>query len=263
MKILFYIKKGEIEMIDYSEDFKNKIVVITGAGSGIGKETAQRMIDNGAKVALWDFNQKAIESLQIELGSNALAIKVDISDELSVKEAADNVRNNLGSPSILINCAGVAGINDTIENTAPDEWRRVININLTGTFICCREIISDMVKNKYGRIVNIASVAGKEGNPNAAHYSASKSGVITFTRSLGKELAKTGVLVNCITPAVIETEMLSQVSDEHKAYMVSKIPMARMGQPSEVTALICWLSSKECSYSTAAAFDLSGGRSTY
>ena len=250
-------------MINYSEDFNNKVVIITGAGSGIGKETAQRMIDNGAKVALWDYNQNTLEEIQAKLGSNAIAVNVDVSDEQSVKKAADKVREKLGSPSILVNCAGVAGINATIENTEPDEWRRVININLTGTFLCCREIISDMVKNKYGRIVNIASVAGKEGNPNAAHYSASKSGVITFTRSLGKELAETGILVNCITPAVIETEMLSQVSDEHKAYMVSKIPMGRMGQPSEVTSLICWLSSSECSYSTAAAFDLSGGRSTY
>ena len=250
-------------MINYSEDFNNKVVIITGAGSGIGKETAQRMIDNGAKVALWDYNQNTLEEIQAKLGSNAIAVNVDVSDEQSVKKAADKVREKLGSASILVNCAGVAGINATIENTEPDEWRRVININLTGTFLCCREIISDMVKNKYGRIVNIASVAGKEGNPNAAHYSASKSGVITFTRSLGKELAETGILVNCITPAVIETEMLSQVSDEHKAYMVSKIPMGRMGQPSEVASLICWLSSRECSYSTAAAFDLSGGRSTY
>ena len=250
-------------MINYSEDFQNKVVIITGAGSGIGKETAKRMIDNGAKVALWDYNQETLDSIQNKLGNNSLSIHVDVSDELSVKNAADKVRNNLGSPSILVNCAGVAGINATIDKTDPNEWRRVININLNGTFICCREIIADMVGNKYGRIVNIASVAGKEGNPNAAHYSASKSGVITFTRSLGKELAETGVLVNCITPAVIETEMLSQVSDEHKAYMVSKIPMGRMGQPSEVAALICWLSSKECSYSTAAAFDLSGGRSTY
>jgi 2-dehydro-3-deoxy-L-rhamnonate dehydrogenase (NAD+) len=263
LKYYYTYKLWEIEMINYSEDFNNKVVIITGAGSGIGKETAQRMIDNGAKVALWDYNQNTLEEIQAKLGSNAIAVNVDVSDEQSVKKAADKVREKLGSASILVNCAGVAGINATIENTEPDEWRRVININLTGTFLCCREIISDMVKNKYGRIVNIASVAGKEGNPNAAHYSASKSGVITFTRSLGKELAETGILVNCITPAVIETEMLSQVSDEHKAYMVSKIPMGRMGQPSEVASLICWLSSKECSYSTAAAFDLSGGRSTY
>ncbi len=250
-------------MIDYKNEFNNKVVIITGAGSGIGKETAKKMIDSGAKVALWDYNQDTLNSIQNALGNNSHAINVDVSDENSVKFAADEVRNNIGEPSILVNCAGVAGENATVENTNVDEWRRVININLTGTFICCREIVKDMIKNKYGRIVNIASVAGKEGNPNAAHYSASKSGVITFTRSLGKELANSGILVNCITPAVIETEMLSQVSDEHRAYMISKIPMGRMGQPSEVSSLICWLSSSECSYSTAAAFDLSGGRSTY
>ena len=145
----------------------------------------------------------------------------------------------------------------------PNEWRRVIDINLTGTFLCCRELVTGMVSNGYGRIVNIASVAGKEGNPNAAHYSASKAGVITFTRSLAKEVSNSGVLVNCITPAVIDTEMLSQVSDEHRKYMISKIPMGRMGKTSEVSSLICWLLSEECSYSTAATFDLSGGRATY
>ena len=250
-------------MIDYKDEFNNKVVIITGAGSGIGKETASRMIKNGAKVALWDYNQDTLNAIQNNLGSSSYAINVDVSNENSVKNAANLVRKDIGSPSVLVNCAGVAGDNATVEKTEVDEWRRVININLTGTFICCKEVVSDMIKNNYGRIVNIASVAGKEGNPNAAHYSASKSGVITFTRSLGKELASTGILVNCITPAVIETEMLAQVSDEHKAYMVSKIPMGRMGQPSEASSLICWLSSKECSYSTAAAFDLSGGRSTY
>ena len=250
-------------MIDYKDEFNNKVVIITGAGSGIGKETASRMIKNGAKVALWDYNQDTLNAIQNNLGSSSYAINVDVSDENSVKNAANLVRKDIGTPSVLVNCAGVAGDNATVEKTEVDEWRRVININLTGTFICCKEVVSDMIKNNYGRIVNIASVAGKEGNPNAAHYSASKSGVITFTRSLGKELASTGILVNCITPAVIETEMLAQVSDEQKAYMVSKIPMGRMGQPSEVSSLICWLSSKECSYSTAAAFDLSGGRSTY
>ena len=250
-------------MIDYKDEFNNKVVIITGAGSGIGKETASRMIKNGAKVALWDYNQDTLNAIQNNLGSSSYAINVDVSDENSVKNAANLVRKDIGTPSVLVNCAGVAGDNATVEKTEVDEWRRVININLTGTFICCKEVVSDMIKNNYGRIVNIASVAGKEGNPNAAHYSASKSGVITFTRSLGKELASTGILVNCITPAVIETEMLAQVSDEHKAYMVSKIPMGRMGQPSEASSLICWLSSKECSYSTAAAFDLSGGRSTY
>ncbi|PPR29017.1 MAG: 3-oxoacyl-[acyl-carrier-protein] reductase FabG [Alphaproteobacteria bacterium MarineAlpha9_Bin2] len=250
-------------MIDYTDDFTGKVAVVTGAASGIGKETATRISKNGAKVALWDYDEKNIELVSEKIGNNSIPLKVDVSDENSIKNAAEIVRNKLGTPSLLVNCAGVAGANATVANTDPNEWRRVININLTGTFLCCRELVSGMVNNNYGRIVNIASVAGKEGNPNAAHYSASKAGVITFTRSLAKEISSSGVLVNSITPAVIDTKMLAQVSNAHKEYMVSKIPMGRMGKTSEVAALICWLLSKECSYSTAATFDLSGGRATY
>ena len=250
-------------MIDYTDDFTGKVAVVTGAASGIGKETATRISKNGAKVALWDYDEKNIELVSEKIGNNSIPLKVDVSDENSIKNAAEIVRNKLGSPSLLVNCAGVAGDNATVANTDPNEWRRVININLTGTFLCCRELVSGMVNNNYGRIVNIASVAGKEGNPNAAHYSASKAGVITFTRPLAKEISSSGVLVNCITPAVIDTEMLAQVSDAHKEYMISKIPMGRMGKTSEVASLICWLLSEECSYSTAATFDLSGGRATY
>ena len=250
-------------MINYTDDYTGKIAVVTGAARGIGKETATRISKNGAKVALWDYDEKNIQLLSKKIGNNSIPLKVDVSDENSVKNAAEIVRDKLGTPSLLVNCAGVAGDNATVADTDPNEWRRVININLTGTFLCCRELVSGMVNNNYGRIVNIASVAGKEGNPNAAHYSASKAGVITFTKSLAKEISSSGVLVNSITPAVIDTEMLSQVSEEHKKYMVSKIPMGRMGKTSEVAALICWLLSKECSYSTAATFDLSGGRATY
>jgi len=250
-------------MINYTDDFNGKVAVVTGAARGIGKETATRISKNGAKVALWDYDEKNIQLLSQKIGNNSISLKVDVSDESSVKNAAEIVREQLGTPSLLVNCAGVAGDNATVANTEPNEWRRVININLTGTFLCCRELVNGMISNNYGRIVNIASVAGKEGNPNAAHYSASKAGVITFTRSLAKEVSSSGVLVNSITPAVIDTEMLSQVSNEHKEYMVSKIPMGRMGKTSEVAALICWLLSKECSYSTAATFDLSGGRATY
>ncbi len=250
-------------MINYTDDFTGKVAVVTGAARGIGKETATRISKNGAKVALWDYDEKNIQLLSEKIGNNSIPLKVDVSDENSIKNAAEIVRDKLGIPSLLVNCAGVAGDNATVADTDPNEWRRVININLTGTFLCCRELVSGMVNNNYGRIVNIASVAGKEGNPNAAHYSASKAGVITFTRSLAKEVSSSGVIVNSITPAVIDTEMLSQVSDKHKEYMVSKIPMGRMGKTSEVAALICWLLSKECSYSTAATFDLSGGRATY
>jgi len=250
-------------MINYTDDYTGKVAVVTGAARGIGKETATRISKNGAKVALWDYDEKNIQLLSEKIGNNSIPLKVDVSDENSIKNAAEIVRDKLGIPSLLVNCAGVAGDNATVADTDPNEWRRVININLTGTFLCCRELVSGMVNNNYGRIVNIASVAGKEGNPNAAHYSASKAGVITFTRSLAKEISSSGVLANSITPAVIDTEMLSQVSEEHKKYMVSKIPMGRMGKTSEVAALICWLLSKECSYSTAATFDLSGGRATY
>ena len=250
-------------MINYTDDYTGKVAVVTGSASGIGKETATRISKNGAKVALWDYDEKNIQLLSEKIGNNSIPLKVDVSDENSIKNAAEIVRDKLGIPSLLVNCAGVAGDNATVADTDPNEWRRVININLTGTFLCCRELVSGMVNNNYGRIVNIASVAGKEGNPNAAHYSASKAGVITFTRSLAKEVSSSGVIVNSITPAVIDTEMLSQVSEEHKKYMVSKIPMGRMGKTSEVAALICWLLSKECSYSTAATFDLSGGRATY
>ena len=250
-------------MINYTDDYMGKVAVVTGAARGIGKETATRISQNGAKVALWDYDEKNIQLLSEKIGNNSIPLKVDVSDENSIKHAAEIVRDKLGTPSLLVNCAGVAGDNATVADTDPNEWRRVININLTGTFLCCRELVSGMVNNNYGRIVNIASVAGKEGNPNAAHYSASKAGVITFTKSLAKEISSSGVLVNSITPAVIDTEMLSQVSEEHKKYMVSKIPMGRMGKTSEVAALICWLLSKECSYSTAATFDLSGGRATY
>ena len=201
-------------MIDYTDDFTGKVAVVTGAASGIGKETATRISKNGAKVALWDYDEKNIELVSEKIGNNSIPLKVDVSDENSIKNAAEIVRNKLGTPSLLVNCAGVAGANATVANTDPNEWRRVININLTGTFLCCRELVSGMVNNNYGRIVNIASVAGKEGNPNAAHYSASKAGVITFTRSLAKEISSSGVLVNCITPAVIDSILCSANSPD-------------------------------------------------
>ena len=250
-------------MINYSKEFTNKVVIITGAGSGIGKETAKRMIDNGAKVALWDYNKDALNNIQKSLGDNSIAINVDISDEFSVKEAADRVRNEIGSPEILINCAGVAGDNATVENTEVDEWRRVININLTGTFICCREIVSDMIKNNYGRIVNIASVAGKDGNANASAYSAAKAGVLGLTKSLGKELAQYNIAVNAVTPAGAKTRILNQMTKEHVQRMLSKVPRGRFLELDELSSLVCWLSSEENSFSTAAIFDISGGRSTY
>ena len=243
-------------------NLKNTNILLTGATGGIGNSILENLVIAEANVVATGTNEEKLNKIKNKYQSVKVE-KFDISEHKEIENFINKVSEEMDNKiDVLINNAGVTNDNLSIR-MKEDEWKRVIDINLTGTFICCREIIKDMIKSKYGRIVNIASVAGKEGNPNAAHYSASKSGVITFTRSLGKELANSGVLVNCITPAVIETEMLSQVSDEHKAYMISKIPMSRMGQPKEVSSLICWLSSSECSYSTAAAFDLSGGRSTY
>ncbi len=244
-------------------DLKGRNAIITGAANGIGKASAERLSRCGATVALWDLPSESLENTKKLLKENCFTVEADITSEEQVSKGVKYSLDKLKSIDILVNCAGVAGENATVQNTNLSEWKRVIDINLNGTFIMCKSVIAAMIDAKYGRIVNIASVAGKEGNPNASHYSASKAGVIAFTRSLGKELAKTGILVICITPAVIETKMLSQVTDAHKEYMVSRIPLGRMGQPEEVAAMVCWLSSDECSFSTAAAFDLSGGRSTY
>ncbi len=245
-------------------DLNGRNAIITGAASGIGRASAERLSQSGARVALWDLPSESLEETKNLISNNdAFTVEADIISEEEVLKGLEYSLDKMETIDVLVNCAGVAGENATVQNTDLDEWKRVIDVNLNGTFIMCKSVISSMINSKYGRIVNIASVAGKEGNPNASHYSASKAGVIAFTRSLGKELANTGILVNCITPAVIETKMLSQVTGAHKDYMISKIPLGRMGQPEEVASMVCWLSSEECSFSTAAAFDLSGGRSTY
>ena len=242
-------------------DLKGRVAVVTGAASGIGRATAGRLGADGAALELWDASAEGLEQTANATGGNAIVLSV--ADDDAVAAAADAAAKRHGRVDILVNCAGVAGDIAPVVEADPAEWRRVIEVNLTGTFLCCRAILPHMLKAGYGRVVNIASVAGKEGNPNAAHYSASKGGVITFTRALGKEVAGKGVLVNCITPAVIETAMLGQVTDAQIQYMVERIPLGRMGKPEEVAALIAWLCSEECSFSTAAAFDLSGGRTTY
>jgi len=195
--------------------------------------------------------------------AGAALIAVDVSDADAVARALAETEKRVGPVDILVNSAAIGGVNTTVAQYPLDEWRAVIDVNLTGTFLTCRAVAPGMEKRGYGRIVNIASIAGKEGNPNACAYSASKAGVISLTKSLGKELATTGVRVNAIAPAVIETEMLEQSTKEHIAYMVSKIPMGRLGQVGEVAALVCWLASEECSFSTGAVFDISGGRATY
>ncbi len=242
-------------------DLKGRVAVVTGAASGIGRATAKRLGADGAALELWDAAADGLAETADSTGGTATVLSVADDDAVAAAAAAAVERH--GRVDILVNCAGIAGDIAPVAEADPAEWRRVIEVNLTGTFLCCRGVVPHMVRSGYGRIVNIASVAGKEGNPNAAHYSASKAGVITFTRALGKEVAGSGVLVNCITPAVIDTAILGQVTEAQVKYMVERIPLGRMGQPEEVAALIAWLSSEDCSFSTAAAFDLSGGRTTY
>ena len=242
-------------------DLSGKVAVITGGTRGIGLAIVERMAKSGARVAVWD-------RARLEKGSKAEAvgaalIAADVSDPDAVARALAETESRVGPIDILVNSAAIGGVNTTVAQYPLDEWRAVMDVNLTGTFLTCRAVMPGMEKRGYGRIVNIASIAGKEGNPNACAYSASKAGVISLTKSLGKELATAGVCVNCITPAVIQTEMLKQSTKEHIAYMVSKIPMGRLGHVDEVAALVCWLASAECSFSTGAVFDISGGRATY
>lgn len=246
-------------------DLNGNRAVVTGAARGIGYAITERMLDSGAQVAMWDRDISALDKAaeQLSKKGQVLRVPVDVADPTSIDNARENTLSAFGKVDILVNNAGIAGDNATLWETDVGEWRRVLDVDLTGVFLSCRSLVPNMIDAGYGRIVNIASIAGKEGNPNAAHYSAAKGGVIALTKSLGKELVETGVLCNCITPAVIETPILGQITDAHREYMISKIPLARMGAAEEVAALVCWLSSADCSFSTGAVFDISGGRATY
>ena len=244
-----------------SYDFRDQVAVITGGAQGIGYAVAQRMIENGATVVLWDFDAKRAETSAKKLG--ATAIHCDISDWDSVRAATTATESQFDRIDILVNSAGLAGTNATVEEYPIDEWNRIMSVNLNGTFHTNRAVITGMKQRGYGRIVNIASIAGKEGNPNASAYSASKAGVIAFTKSLGKEVADFNIGVNCVTPAAARTAIFDQMSEEHINYMLSKIPRNRFVDVTEVANMICWIASAENAFTTAAVFDLSGGRATY
>jgi 2-dehydro-3-deoxy-L-rhamnonate dehydrogenase (NAD+) len=248
-----------------SIDLRDRIAVVTGGARGIGYACVQQILASGGRVSVWDRDEAALKRAVTELnaGDNVTTVVADISDDASVQSAADCTRRSHGKIDILVNNAGISGPNKTTWDYQPAEWRQVIDIDLTGAYLCSRALVPGMMANKYGRIVNVASVAGKEGNPNAAAYSAAKAGLIALTKSLGKELAGTGVLVNCVTPAAARTDIFSQMTEQHIAYMLSKIPMGRFVETGEIAALVTWLCSEQCSFSTGAVFDISGGRATY
>ncbi|MFP6896502.1 MAG: SDR family NAD(P)-dependent oxidoreductase [Roseibacillus sp.] len=243
-------------------DLQNKCSVITGGARGIGFAIAQRLTASGARCAIWDRDEDAAVAAAQSL-DGAVPVTVDVTNTGAVEAATATTLDQLGAVDILVNNAGIAGASKKLWQCTPEEWQEVLQIDLFGVFLCCRALVPQMVERNYGRIVNIASIAGKEGNPNASHYSAAKAGVIGLTKSLAKETAQNGVIVNCVTPAVIETDILKQITQEHIDYMLSKIPMGRFGLTEEAAALVAWLCSEDCSFSTGAVFDLSGGRATY
>jgi 2-dehydro-3-deoxy-L-rhamnonate dehydrogenase (NAD+) len=243
-------------------DLKGRHAVVTGGAAGLGLAISQRLIASGANVTWWDRDVAAMKAAAQPL-SELHQIAVDVGDHASVVQAVRQTLAQQPAIDVLVNCAGITGPNVKLWDYPADAWLQVMQVNLNGLFYCCREIVPVMRRQDYGRIVNIASVAGKEGNPNASAYSASKAAVIALTKSLGKELADTGVRVNCVTPAAVKTAIFGQMSPEHIQFMLSKIPMGRFGEPDEVAALVAWLCTEDCSFSTGAVFDLSGGRATY
>ncbi|WP_207462051.1 SDR family NAD(P)-dependent oxidoreductase [Azospirillum sp. SYSU D00513] len=244
-------------------DLAGRTMVVTGGARGIGYAIAERLVQSGAKVALWDLLGEEAEASARTLANGSIACAVNVADAASVDAAARRTREAFGRIDGLVNGAGITGPVKPLADYSVDEWRSVVEVNLTGTFNCCRAVVPVMQENNYGRIVNIASVAGKEGNPNLAAYSAAKAGIIGLTKSLGKELAKTGIAVNCITPTTAKTPILEQLTPEFIEYMRVRIPRDRFAELSEIAAMVAWLLSEENSFTTAATFDLSGGRTTY
>lgn len=238
-------------------DLRGRRAIVTGGAQGIGLAVARRFAASGAEVIIWDSNEDG--ALAAAGGIGGRARKVELTDDTDVAAAADEA----GTVDILVNNAGITGGNARLWEIEPDTWRQVMEVNLNAPYVICRALVPGMIERGYGRIVNVASIAGKEGNPNASHYSASKAALIALTKSLGKELAGTGVMVNCITPAAARTPIFDQMKQEHIDYMLSKIPMNRFLEPEEVAGLVAWLASEECAFSTGAVFDISGGRATY
>ena len=250
-------------MSAYQGRFTGRTAVVTGGASGLGKASAARIVAEGGKVVLWDLNEDALKAAAEEVGAVA-TVALDVADPAAVEAAARTSHEALGGRiDILVASAGITGATVPVHEFPLDSWKRVVDINLNGVFYCSRAIVPFMLDNGYGRIVNVASVAGKEGNPNASAYSASKAGVIGFTKSLGKELAGKGVIANSLTPATFESPILEQLPQSQVDYMRSKIPMGRLGEVEESVAMVCFMASEECSFTTASTFDTSGGRTTY
>ena len=245
-------------------DINNRVAVVTGGAQGFGLAITERFIESGAKVVIWDIDENEAKKALEKVNSKNLFYQiVDVSDFNKINEKLTEIESLHGKIDIFINNAGVAGMNTTVAEYPIEEWNKVINLNLNAVFYCCKAVVPFMEKNNYGRIVNIASIAGKEGNPNASAYSTSKAGVIGLTKSLGKELAQKNIAVNCVTPAAAKTRIFDQMTEEHINYMLSKIPRNKFAKVEELASLVTWLSSEENSFSTAAVFDLSGGRATY
>ena len=245
-------------------DIENRVAVVTGGAQGFGLAITERFIESGAKVVIWDIDENEAKKALEKVNSKNLSYQiVDVSNFNKINEKLTEIESSHGKIDIFINNAGVAGMNTTVAKYPIEEWNKVINLNLNAVFYCCKAVVPFMEKNNYGRIVNIASIAGKEGNPNASAYSTSKAGVIGLTKSLGKELAQKNIAVNCVTPAAAKTRIFDQMTEEHINYMLSKIPRNKFAKVEELVSLVTWLSSEENSFSTAAVFDLSGGRATY